>query len=457
MNRILATETHIVMSIYRLIILQLLLLTCTAVDGQTRIELSLDEALAVFYQRNLDLMAARYNIDQARADELVAAAIPNPVLGVQVAEISRNPNMGSLARGCNPDPQVSCGPAEIFSFSQLIEMAGKRGLRMEASTFATQAAESDFRDAVRIFSNLVRDSYYEALLMQKNRALAEELAQHYRQIVEVNRLRLQAGDIAEADYLKVKMESSRAESELDTAVAAEEQAHAKLLMVLRWPDQNAQLQVKEQWPVVQDWAQQPAAEFLIGKALQQRPDLLADRQRAEQADKALELARRLKYPDVTVNAGYARDPSNNALDSFFVGVNVPVPLFYQYQGESDKAAVSLNQNRMLAEQTELAIRNEVVGALAVWRSTDKILQRFKRGLLDEATTVRHSAELSYGRGATSVLDLIEAERSYKNIMRDYFAALINHANAYYDLGKSLGNEVYADSAPLNPAAPAELP
>ncbi len=432
---------------FKRLLTALLLLLCSLTATAATVELSLDEALVMFYQRNLDLIAAQYNVDQARADELVAAAIPNPTLGVQIAEISNKPNMGSVAKGCNPDASVSCGPAEYFSFSQLIEVAGKRGLRMETSAFATQAAESDFRDAVRIFSNLVSDSYYDLLLMQKNRWLADEIVQHYQQISQANRLRLKTGDISEADYLRVKMEASRAESDLDNAEAALEQAQAKLLMVLRWPDKTARLVAKEQWPALQDIGQQAEQDQLILTALQKRPDLLGDKQRADQADKALELARRLKYPDVTVNAGYARDPSNNALNSFFVGVNVPVPLFYQYQGESDKAAVTLNQNRLAAEQTELTIRNEVVTALANWHSADKILQRFRQGLLQEAQTVRNSAELAYSRGATSVLDFIEAQRSYKNIMRDYYAAQINHTNAYYDLAKTLAVDLYAGNKP----------
>ncbi|MEY3761119.1 MAG: hypothetical protein RIR39_2610, partial [Pseudomonadota bacterium] len=63
-------------------------------------------------------------------------------------------------------------------------------------------------------------------------------------------------------------------------------------------------------------------------------------------------------------------------------------------------------------------------------------------------TVRDSSELAYSKGATSVLDFIEAQRSYKNVMRDYYAAEINLANAYYDLEKSLGVELDVDKAPV---------
>ena len=127
---------------------------------------------------------------------------------------------------------------------------------------------------------------------------------------------------------------------------------------------------------------------------------------------------------------------------------MPLPLFYQYQGEADKAAVHLSQSRLAAEQTELDIRNDVITALATWTSTNKIVQRFKEGLLDDALTVRNSSELSYSKGAASVLDFIEAQRTYKNIMHDYYAAEIARANAYYDLEKALGVQLDTDKAPV---------
>ena len=407
---------------------------------------SLDEVISIFYQRNLDLIAARYNIDQSFADAIVASAIPNPTVSFQLGELSgSNLNKGASATGCNHSANVSCGPAEYYTFSQLIEVAGKRGLRMESSTFATQAAENDFRDAVRIFTHIVRNSYYQLLQAQKYRDLTQEIVDHYQTITAANKLRLNSGDISESDFLRVKMESIRAESDLDNAQSAVTSAQADLAVVLRWPEKSLQFEAQEQWPDAKDLTLNLNKEELTNKALQERPDLQADKLRADQADKLLDLAQRLKYPDVTVTGGYARDPSNNALDSGFVGLSVPLPVFYQYKGEADKAQVNLNQNKLKAEQTELSIRNDVVSALATWNSTDKIVQRFKKELLTDALSVRNSSELAYNKGANSVLDFIEAQRSYKNIMHDYYAAEINRANAYYDLKKSLGIETIPEA------------
>ncbi len=411
-------------------------------------QISVDEVVSIFYQRNLDLIAAQYNIDQARADAIIASAIPNPTINIQILELAHNLNNNAAATGCPSTPGNSCGPAQYYSFSQLIEVAGKRGLRIESSNFGTQAAESDFKDAIRIFSNMVRGAYYQLLQTQKNAWLAQEIVDHYAEISKANHLRMKGGDISESDFLRVKMEGMRAQSELDAALTTVEQAQADLAVLLRWPAKSLQFEAKELWPEANDFKQTLSKEDAINKAIQQRPDLEGDKLRADQADKQLELARKLKYPDVTINAGYSRDPSNNALNSGFVGVSLPLPLFYQYQGEADKAAVNLSQSRLTAEQTELNIRNDVISALAAWNSTNKIVQRFKDGLLDDALTVRNSSELSYSKGAASVLDFIEAQRTYKNIMRDYYAAEIARANAYYDFEKALGIPLDTDKAPV---------
>lgn len=423
-------------------ILGLLLSLLMTLDAAAQsVPLSIDEALALFYQRNLDLIAAQYNIEQTKADEIIASAIPNPTFGVQLTEIAKNPNMGASPAGCNHNENVSCGIGQNYSFSQLIETAGKRGLRMESSGFATQAAESDFKDAIRIFSSMVRESYFGLLQAQKNRWLAQEIVTHYDDVLKANQLRLKGGDISESDFLRVKMEAMHAQLDLDNAQMAVEQAQAGFAAILGWADKSWQFEAKDDWAIIKDIGQNLPLDTLMTNALQQRPDLEADKLRIEQTNKELELARRLKYPDVTVNAGYARDPSNNNLNSGFVGFSVPMPLFYQYKGEEDKAFVNLNKNKLAVEQTEISIKKEVVSALATWNSADKIVTRFNDGLLKDALTVRNSSELAYSKGATSVLDFIEAQRNYKNVMRDYYAAMIERVNAYHNLVKVLGVEL----------------
>ncbi len=149
------------MTIFRVFSLCLALI-CNAAWADTPIRnaatLTEDESIALFFQRNLGLIAAKFNVDQSRAEEIIAAAIPNPVFSFWLVELSNqwkvsNQNTRSL-------------PGYTIMIQQLIETAGKRGLRMEGAEMGTEAAELDLMDVIRVLSNAVRHAFYGLLLAQ---------------------------------------------------------------------------------------------------------------------------------------------------------------------------------------------------------------------------------------------------------------------------------------------------
>ncbi|WP_256325351.1 TolC family protein [Nitrosospira sp. Nsp18] len=100
------------------------------------------QAIALFYQRNLGLIAANLNIDKARAQEIIAGAIPNPVFSFTAQELNLK-----MFRPENRDVAV---PALVPQIQQLIETAGKRRLRIESSELATEAVNFDVQDVARV-------------------------------------------------------------------------------------------------------------------------------------------------------------------------------------------------------------------------------------------------------------------------------------------------------------------
>ena len=102
----------------------------------------------MFYQRNLGLIAARLNIDVAEAEQIIAAAIPNPVFSFTVHELA--------PKAFAPESRSLAVPALLPQIQQLIETAGKRRLRIESSELATEAVNFDVQDVVRVLTNAVR-------------------------------------------------------------------------------------------------------------------------------------------------------------------------------------------------------------------------------------------------------------------------------------------------------------
>ncbi|HEX8873926.1 MAG TPA: TolC family protein, partial [Nitrosospira sp.] len=183
------------------------------------------------------------------------------------------------------------------------------------------------------------------------------------------------------------------------------------------------------------------------RALDRRPDMRAARARIAQARKMLTLAQRQVIPDVTISAWYDQDQGNQFPRTGGFSVSMPIPLFYQQKGEISKARVGVTSSELALAQAEQGVRAEVMKASSSWQSTDNIARRFETSVVKRIETLRKSQELAYQKGAIGVLDLIDAERSYKAIMLDYYTALANRSKAWADLLMAYGEE--ARSLPRN--------
>jgi cobalt-zinc-cadmium efflux system outer membrane protein len=396
-----------------------------------QVTLTEEQAIALFYQRNLGLIAAKFNVDQARAEEIIASAIPNPVFSFYVNELSNQMSKNSQSRFL---------PAILPMIQQLIETAGKRGLRMEGAELGTEASEFDLLDVTRVLTNAVRHAFYGLLLAQKNLDVARDNLERYRQIMDANAIRLRVGDISETDFTRIEVESYKAQADLDRAQTALNQARTDLLLILGWPENSSSLTAADAWPKSNLTDEVSKEDTLTRKALETRPDFRAAKVRIDQAGKFLELARRLAYPDVTVMGSYARDPGNQFTNTGQVGLSVPLPIFYRQEGEIAKAGVAMSNAELILRQTEQNIRSDVSKALSAWKSADAIARRFEQSVLERIEKLRSAQEFAYQKGAAGLLDLIDAERNYKAMMLDYYTALANRSNAWADLVMALGEE-----------------
>jgi len=392
-----------------------------------------EQAIALFYQRNLSLIAARLNIDSAEAEQIIAAAIPNPVFSLTTSELA--------PKAFAPQSRHLAVPALLPQIQQLIETAGKRRLRIESSELATEAVNFDVQDVVRVLTNAVRRSFYNLLLAQKTIKVANENLEHYREILRVNEVRLKVGDVAAVDFIRIEVESLKAQGDQDQARATLNQARADLLLLLGWPENTLEISAVETWPEAAPEITLAGQDQLVGRALERRPDMRAARVRIAQAKKMLTLAQRQIIPDVTISAFYDQDQGNQFPRTGGVGISLPIPLFYQQKGEISKARVGVTNSELALAQAEQDIRAEVMKASASWQSADAIARRFEMSVVKRIETLRKAQEIAYQKGAVGVLDLIDAERSYKAIMLDYYTALANRSKAWADLLMAYGEEI----------------
>ena len=399
-----------------------------AAATETPRALTEDQTLSVFYGRNLDLISAAFGLETARAERIIAAAIPNPELNLYSQEIAPH----------YVDPRF--GPAIYVTVEQLIETAGKRRLRTESSFLGAEAAESDLRDAARALSQQVRRAHYALLLAQKKVEVSEGQLEHVTQLVKANEHRLEVGDISERDLARIKVEAAKVESELDQSRADHAKAWAQLALLFAWPKDSEELKVADQWPSGETFRKHRSLAAATVAALDQRPDLQAARLRQQQAKKDVELAKAEAIPNVTVSAGFGHDWGNMVTNAATLSLHVPMPIFYQNEGQIAQAGIRSNDAEVAIRRTENSTRAEVATALAAWQATDAVVHRFETEVIKRAEYIRDSAEYAYGQGGTDIIDLIQAQRDFRAALFDYFQAQANRAFAYADLKMALADD-----------------
>ncbi len=415
------------------VMLMTVLLACGPVVAADQLPeaITLEQALDLLEKQNPDSLAARLQIAQAEAERLAARQYPNPALSVDTNDIPvgrTNPSGLSVGQTIGSTVRLD----------QPLVLWGKRRLRREGADLAVSAASETARDTLRELRAAVKDAFHSALRDQQLLAFATENQARYQQIVELNQRRFNSGDISEVEYRKIALENLKFLTETEEARRTVFESQ-QLLGRLTGASHGLMASGTLAAPDVDI-----AAGDLLDVAFANRPDFAAAQQARAQAAVALDLTRRERYPDVTVGADYTRSQfveSGNLRNSVGFGFSLPLPLLNQNQGEIAKAEVALRQADTDLARLRLDIAQEVQDARAAYESTQRLRHTFESGYLDHAKTAVTAAETSYRVGAASLLELLDAERTYTATRTDYLDTIFSVRASLTALEKAIGKDL----------------
>jgi outer membrane protein, heavy metal efflux system len=311
----------------------------------TSIRLSLNDALALFLQQNLDVLIAKYGIEYNKGQQITARLFPNPVASIGT--------LSSYTQGRT----LSTGGQLFFQAQQLFELAGKRGYRIESAGFGTQSAEAAFEDAIRQLGFTVKDSYYRVQLAQRRLALAEENRDRFSRILDINTIRFKKGYIAEVDLIRIRLQTVDFHSQVIQALQEAETARGDLRQLLRLsPVTTLELTTDLEFRRID-----PEIGKLRVVAMDVRPDVRSKRFTYSQREADLRLAKAYRVPDVTVGAGYAIQgslgPDNP--QQWALNFGLPLPLFNRNQGGIRQAEVAVQTAEADLNKALNVVENEV--------------------------------------------------------------------------------------------------
>jgi len=394
--------------------------------AQAPVRITLGQAIELAIAHNHALKATQTQIQQSQAQEVTAALRPNPTLTADALFIPIEPqnfNANIIANVTEFDAGVS----------YLFERGGKRHLRIAAARNVTGQTRYQVSDAERALIFNTAQQFITAQLAESNLDLANQDLASFQQTVDIATAQYQAGAIGEGDLLKITVQLLQFQTDVSAAKVAKVQALASLREFLGYDA------VPANYDVEGDLTYQPLQlnrDDLLLKALKNRPDLLATRQGVRAAESQYALAKANGKVDVTGELTYTHVSDQNSMG---VTVSLPLAIFDKNQGEIARTRYAVTAAQEIAYAASDTVLTDVNSAYEAFSGNQEVVNLYTGGYLKQAKDSRDISEYAYHRGAASLLDFLDAERSYRATQLAYRQALANYLTAVEQLKEAVGS------------------
>jgi cobalt-zinc-cadmium efflux system outer membrane protein len=430
----LATESRIVHAPRWLVRLTLLMAGMPiAISAQT--VLTWPEIKDKFEAANPTLKAAQLSIDESRAAEITAYLRPNPDFslatdGTQIDTFHSNGYFRPFA-GTQLSPSVS----------YLHELAQKRELRLETAKKTTDVAVSAYSDQERGLTFSLRNAYVQVLQNKAFLQNAKDNLDYWDRELRIDRQRFDAGDLAQIDYDRLRLQRIPFESDFETATVNLRTAKIQLLQLL---DDRTPI---EQFDVTGTYDYTDALismDEFRNAALNARPDLREALQNVELAKLNHKLAVANGSADPTFSVWYTHNPSFNnpyAHDTIGASVSIPLRIFDRNQGEKARTQLDIGRNEQLVDAAQAQVFNDVDSAYVTLVAALNLLRPYKAQYLKLASDTRDKVQFAYQNGGASLLDYLDAEKTYRDTRLAYLNLIGSYLTAAAQMNLAAGREV----------------
>jgi outer membrane protein, heavy metal efflux system len=381
-------------------------------------QLSLDEAVSLALRENPTVRAKEFERQSVSANEITAALRPNPTASFLAEQF------GGASSASQTQYTVSIG--------QPIELGGKRQRRVDSARAATRVTGYELADLRRQTAFQVRKSFTDILVSQDTLALAEENLKTLDELEALQRFRAEKGDISELELVRIQVQ--RFAFERDASDARQALRAAKIaLRSLAGPDRIA-----DDFGVVGDLVFREVSydrAELYRRVLDNRPDLRAAEATESKARADINLARANAWWDITPQIEYQRIGPDSTIG---FGFSLPLRIFDRNQGEIARTRADALKAEASRRAVTIQALAEMDTAVSSLRAEGEKVKALADTYLPKARQARDTVEFAYRRGGASLLDFLDAQRTYRETSLEYLRALGSYRTAVYQLEAAVG-------------------
>ncbi len=404
--------------------------------AQGPVKITLDDAIQLALKHNHSLLAAQTTIQQDQALEVQANLRPNPTFFTDWEYLPLAPISDQNSRlyppGYTMGQYLHDNTEGDIGLSYLFERGKKRQARLQAAQDVTAQTRSLVADNERTLTFNVASQFFTVQLAESTLELATKDVNSFRKTVDISEYQYKIGGMSEGDFLAIKLQLLQYQTDYQQAILAKDQGLDDLRNMIGYES------VPADYDVAGPFDYQPVKanlEDLQLKALQNRPDLRAAQQGVTAATSQWQVQKTIAKQDVTGSANYSHVNGINAATFL---VSVPLPIFNRNQGNIAQTRYAITQAQELEKGTDQQVMTDVHDAYVGLHENDTIVVLYRSGYLDAAVKARDIEQFAYQHGGASLLDWLNAERTYRVTELAYRQALASYLTALEQLREAVG-------------------
>jgi cobalt-zinc-cadmium efflux system outer membrane protein len=399
--------------------------------------LSVNEAIAATLMADPKIPAGLEAIHQAHADWLTASLPPNPTLIAQGQYLPLQPFTPATPGGPTEfDLQVAY-PVDWFLF-------GKRASAMTSACLGVRQSETDYADLVRQRVTATATAFYDVVEAKGLLRLARDDTDNLARLEAATRRAVDAGGRPVVDWSRVRLDLLTSQQNLREAESTLAVNKAKLRAQMGRIDRDADFDVDGNLDAPLT-AQPLPAEEAFALAQQNRPDIQSLRTQVSKAEADVVVERRKAFPQVTPQFGYTRQdqaqqgfPDANA---WYAQLTATVPLFDRNQGNRAKAQSVATQDSYNLQSGLVDLRAEIEEAVQDLSTAYKKATSVAGEQVKLAAEVRDAIVKAYNAGGRPLIDVLDAERTYRDTYRLYISSRADYWRAVYKYNSAIGKQI----------------
>lgn len=391
-----------------------------------RINLTYKDYIGRVVNQNLDYAAEKYRVSIAKAQ-------------IEAAKVFLDPTIAFTWSG-NRESVATNGYSLSTEIGKTFELGHKRKARVNLAKSQSLMSEALLKDYL---TNLQADATIDYLTALKQNRLFEVMQSSYllmKQLSDADSIRFRLGSIKAIDADQSKIEAGSIFNDLLQTEADQNESLLKLAtQISKYNADSVVYPIAKLEKVNRIYA----IDELITIALNNRADLLATKLDVTNNQNQLTLTRKERIADVDLKIGATNAYLGSGVYSagqseIYTGIAFPLKFSNFNKSEIKIAKFQLAQSEVVYNQAELKVKNEVTQKYNLYKSLCRQVDNYKTGLLDQAKSVLDGKIYSYSRGETSLLEVLNARRTYNDLQTSYYETLFNCNSALVELQRSVG-------------------